>query len=69
VRVPLIARSQPTLVAAGVLRLATILPGVRATCGITLAGGAYRWGENDYGQLGRGTASAGPDAIPTRVVP
>lgn len=40
---------------AGGLTFATVVPGGTHTCGVTVAGAAYCWGRNDFGQLGDGS--------------
>jgi Regulator of chromosome condensation (RCC1) repeat len=44
----------PTAVAGG-LQFATIETGMNETCGLTVGGLAYCWGDNNSGQIGDGT--------------
>ena len=43
------------MLVSGDLRFASVSAGVSFTCGVTIAGDAYCWGENSSGQLGDGT--------------
>lgn len=52
-------RSAPTPVSGG-LTFAYLKAGELHTCGVTTAGVAYCWGDNEYGQLGNGTTTASP---------
>jgi alpha-tubulin suppressor-like RCC1 family protein len=47
-------------------QFAQVSTGGNATCGVTTAGVAYCWGNNQYGQLGNGTTTNFPS--PTKVV-
>lgn len=53
---PPIACTLPTPVAGG-LAFSTVSVGQMGACGVTLAGAAYCWGDDSYGQLGIGTAN------------
>ena len=46
--------------------VASIATGAYHTCALTVAGGVLCWGDNFYGQLGNGTASAG-SSVPVQV--
>ena len=48
---------EPVLVSS-TLRFATVAAGYRHTCGVTVDGVAYCWGDNNFGQLGVRTASS-----------
>ena len=48
--------STPVAVSAGI-NLTAVVAGRRHSCGVTLAGAAYCWGENVYGQLGDGSTT------------
>jgi alpha-tubulin suppressor-like RCC1 family protein len=48
-----------------VLRFTSLVVGYYFTCGLTLAGQLYCWGNNDYGQLGIGALPS--TAVPTLV--
>jgi alpha-tubulin suppressor-like RCC1 family protein len=52
-----IERRVPTAVAGG-LTFASLSAGNQHACGVTTAGVAYCWGDNDDGQLGDGTTTA-----------
>ncbi|MFI5309824.1 MAG: hypothetical protein ACHQQ3_01215 [Gemmatimonadales bacterium] len=56
--------SVPVPVAGGIT-FARLFAGKYHTCGLDLAGGAWCWGRNDYGQLGDGTRTSqlGPVAV------
>jgi len=56
---------KPVRVATSLL-FASISAGDGYTCAVTIAGAAYCWGDNTYGQLGTGSQQAA--ARPTRVV-
>jgi alpha-tubulin suppressor-like RCC1 family protein len=49
----------------GGLTFAYIKAGDLSTCGITSAGVAYCWGDNEYGQLGVGDTE--PSSVPVKV--
>jgi alpha-tubulin suppressor-like RCC1 family protein len=49
---------------AGVTGFASLSAGDYHTCGVTAAGKAYCWGDNEYGQLGTGTTANSPTPIP-----
>ncbi|MFN0182151.1 MAG: Ig-like domain-containing protein [Gemmatimonadales bacterium] len=57
--------SSPQPVAGG-LRFASISAGEIHTCGLTLAGQAFCWGDNSTGQIGTGNAN--PHLVPAQVV-
>jgi alpha-tubulin suppressor-like RCC1 family protein len=57
-------KSQPTLVNGGFL-FQSISAGEVTTCGVTTAGVAYCWGDNEYGQIGTGTTAS--FLVPTKV--
>lgn len=42
---------------AGGLKWRSLTAGTANTCGVTVAGAAYCWGANQYGQVGQGTTS------------
>ena len=54
---------------ADTIRFTTLAAGGRNTCGITTAGEAYCWGDNEYGQIGNGkrTGKQKPQRHPTKV--
>lgn len=56
----------PSLVATNV-RFTRIRAGWGFTCALDAGGTAYCWGKNDHGQLGRGSSSTGPNAVPRPV--
>jgi len=47
--------------------LAAVSAGAEHACGIDTAGQAWCWGANSYGQLGTGSFSSTPSAVPTAV--
>ena len=47
-------RSDAPVAVAGGLQFAYLKAGELSTCGVTPAGVAYCWGDNEYGQLGDG---------------
>lgn len=55
----------PVLVHGG-LKFASVIAGFTHSCGIPLAGSAYCWGNNSYGQLGIGPYT-GPTSVPAPV--
>jgi alpha-tubulin suppressor-like RCC1 family protein len=57
-------RTSPVLVRGG-LTFAQVSAGSGFTCGVTLDGVAYCWGENIYGQLGNGTTTN--SSVPVKV--
>lgn len=57
------ASSTPKLVAGG-RRYSTVQPGLWHSCGLTLAGAVFCWGQNDFGMLGR---TGGSSQTPVRV--
>ena len=59
------ARGTPGPVA-GDLRFAEVHAGTVHSCGVTTAGRAYCWGDNEWGRLGDGTTTNRP--LPTAVV-
>ena len=59
------SKSSPVLVAGGV-NFAAVSAGVWYSCGVTAAGAAYCWGDNNYGELGDGTTTT--RLSPVRVV-
>jgi hypothetical protein len=58
--------STPVAVAGG-LSFSTLTAGEGHTCGLTSTGAASCWGDNYYGQLGRGTF--GYSTVPVAVAP
>src|SRR6266496_3700780 len=65
----LFTQSAVPIPVAGGLTFKEISAGVNSTCALTLAGVAYCWGANDFGQLGRdGTSSQTPVAVATNLV-
>jgi alpha-tubulin suppressor-like RCC1 family protein len=50
---------------AGGLQFAYLKAGEFSACGVTPAGVAYCWGDNEYGQLGDGTTAS--SAVPVKV--
>jgi len=62
------ARTRPVAVLGG-RSFAQLTTGYLHTCGRTLAGAAYCWGEGFFGQLGNGTSSFGAESSrPVRVL-
>lgn len=57
----------PVAVSGG-LRFAQLSLGLRSTCGVTVGGLSYCWGNNQFGQLGTGTAG-GAVRAPANVTP
>ena len=51
----------------GVTSFTTIMAGGAHTCGIANTGAAYCWGNNMYGQTGKGSITASPYAEPTPI--
>ncbi|MEO8194181.1 MAG: Ig-like domain-containing protein [Gemmatimonadales bacterium] len=48
----------------GDLAFATVSAGDSATCGLTLAGKAYCWGQGKHGEIGNGNVAAKPEPSP-----
>ena len=59
------ASASPVAVGGGIT-FAKVLPGEGFTCGLSVAGAVYCWGDNGSGQIGDGTG-AGPRFTPTLV--
>jgi len=53
-----VARNRPTLIGGGLLTFTRISAGTRFACGLATTGAAYCWGDNTFGQLGRGNADS-----------
>ena len=49
--------SPATFTATATASFASLQAGFYQTCGLTMAGGAYCWGDNTYGELGDGTTT------------
>jgi alpha-tubulin suppressor-like RCC1 family protein len=49
--------------------IASVSAGGRHTCAVLKTGGAFCWGDNDYGQLGNGTMTDSLTPVPVAAIP